>query len=73
MKNRFLVLTIILFLFTTIMGNFDLNSCTIIAVGKKASKDGSVMVSHTDCGPDSRQGPVRGNTRRSGLARNCWR
>jgi len=28
--------------------------CTIIAVGKKASADGSVIVSHTDCGPDSR-------------------
>ncbi|MBK6965708.1 MAG: C69 family dipeptidase [Bacteroidales bacterium] len=28
--------------------------CTIIAVGKKASKDGSVIVSHTDCGDNSR-------------------
>ena len=30
------------------------NGCTIIAVGKKASKDGSVIVSHTDCGDNSR-------------------
>jgi dipeptidase len=30
------------------------SSCTIIAVGKKASKDGSVIVSHTDCGDNSR-------------------
>ena len=28
--------------------------CTIIAVGKNASEDGSVILSHTDCGPDSR-------------------
>ncbi len=29
-------------------------SCTIIAVGRKASKDGSVIVSQTDCGDNSR-------------------
>ena len=29
-------------------------ACTVIAVGKKASKDGSVIISHTDTGPDSR-------------------
>ena len=29
-------------------------SCTVIAVGKKASADGSVIISHTDTGPDSR-------------------
>ena len=29
-------------------------SCTIIAVGKKASSDGSVIISHTDAGEDSR-------------------
>ncbi len=29
-------------------------ACTIIAVGKKASVDGSVIVSHTDAGPDCR-------------------
>lgn len=29
-------------------------SCTIIAVGKKASSDGSVIVSQTDCGDNSR-------------------
>lgn len=32
----------------------DTFGCTIIAVGKKASADGSVILSHTDCGPDSR-------------------
>ncbi len=29
-------------------------SCTIIAAGKKATADGSVIISHTDTGPDSR-------------------
>ncbi|MFC2154959.1 dipeptidase [Acidobacteriota bacterium] len=29
-------------------------SCTIIAVGKKASSDGSVITSHTGCGPECR-------------------
>lgn len=28
--------------------------CTVIAVGRKASADGSVILSHTDAGPDSR-------------------
>jgi dipeptidase len=28
--------------------------CTVIAVGKKASADGSLILSHTDAGPDSR-------------------
>ncbi|MEA3446598.1 MAG: C69 family dipeptidase, partial [Bacteroidota bacterium] len=35
-------------------------SCTIIAVGKKASADGSVIVSHTDAGPDCRLHVVPG-------------
>ena len=30
------------------------NACTIIVVGKKASSDGSNIISHTDTGPDSR-------------------
>ena len=33
---------------------FNANACTIIAVGKKASADGSNIISHTDTGPDSR-------------------
>jgi len=32
----------------------DDEGCTVIAVGKKASADGSVILSHTDAGPDSR-------------------
>lgn len=37
-------------------------SCTDIVVGKKASKDGSVIVAHTECGPDSRIRVVPGST-----------
>ena len=37
------------------IGYFQIaNACTIIAVGKKASADGSNIISHTDTGPDSR-------------------
>ena len=32
----------------------DDEGCTVIAVGKKATADGSVILSHTDAGPDSR-------------------
>ena len=40
----------------------DIDACTIIAVGKKASADGSVILSHTDTGPDSRIRVVPGRT-----------
>ncbi len=53
LKKKWIVLSL-----TTIMlislGFDHLDSCTLIAVGKKATSDGSVIVSHTDCGPDSR-------------------
>jgi len=41
-------------------------ACTIIAVGKKASADGSVIISHTDNGPDSRIFVVPGKTYKAG-------
>ncbi len=43
------------FLIILILGH-QLNSmaCTVIAVGKEASADGSNIISHTDTGPDSR-------------------
>ncbi|NOU18165.1 MAG: peptidase [Bacteroidales bacterium] len=41
-------------------------SCTIIAVGKKATADGSVIISHTDTGPDSRIFYVPGKTYKAG-------
>ncbi|WP_439183536.1 dipeptidase [Carboxylicivirga taeanensis] len=37
-----------------ITGYTNLHACTVIAIGKKASADGSVIVSHTDAGPDCR-------------------
>jgi len=39
-----------------LLTGMKLNSeaCTVIAVGKKASADGSNIISHTDTGPDSR-------------------
>ncbi len=40
--------------------------CTLIAVGKKATADGSVMVSHTDCGADSRIYVVPGQKYKTG-------
>jgi dipeptidase len=45
------LLLVLLFLFSWAHHDYG---CTIIAVGKKATADGSVIVSHTDCGPDSR-------------------
>lgn len=46
-----------------ISGFFQIgNACTIIAVGKKASADGSVIVSHTDAGPDCRLHYVPGQS-----------
>jgi len=38
------------------------HACTIVGVGRLASADGSVIVSHTDCGPDSRIRVVHGRT-----------
>jgi dipeptidase len=47
-------------------GTTELYPCTIIAVGKKASADGSVIISHTDCGPDNRIRVVHGRSFRKG-------
>lgn len=47
-KNTILILGLIL------LANPSSYSCTVIAVGKNASADGSVIISHTDTGPDSR-------------------
>ncbi len=41
-------------LFTWLVASLTLQPCTVIAAGKKATVDGSVILSHTDCGPDSR-------------------
>ncbi|MCP4661059.1 MAG: peptidase [bacterium] len=41
-------------------------ACTVIAVGRDATIDGSVIVSHTDAGPNSRIHVVHGQTHASG-------
>jgi len=41
-------------------------ACTIVAVGKKASADGSNIISHTDTGPDSRIFVVPGRSFKAG-------
>lgn len=47
MKKTLILLAFLLFVYQAF-------SCTVIAVGKKASADGSVIISHTDAGPDCR-------------------
>ncbi len=49
LRKIFPILFILIYVFQT-----NLSACTIIAVGKKASADGSVIISHTDTGQDSR-------------------
>lgn len=55
------------FLIILILGyQLNLMACTVIAVGKKASADGSNIISHTDTGPDSRIFVVPAQTFKSG-------
>jgi len=49
MKNLKVFIVLLFILFLNLFFIKTLSSCTIIAVGKKASIDGSVLVSHTDC------------------------
>ncbi|MCU4175253.1 dipeptidase [Carboxylicivirga sp. N1Y90] len=58
--------TILVSLFTLLIFNWNSNACTVIAVGKKASTDGSVIVSHTDAGPDCRINFVPGQSFKKG-------
>jgi len=65
-----LKITLIALLFSSAMNAF---SCTIIAVGKKVSADGSVIISHTDCGADCRIRVVHGQSFEKGaLAPVHW-
>jgi len=48
-------------------------ACTVVGGGRQASADGSVIVSHTDCGPDSRIRVVPGGKHAPGdLAPVYW-
>jgi len=54
------------------LATVNLFACTIIAVGKKASADGSVIISHTDCGADNRIRVVHGQTFPTGAMANVY-
>ncbi len=64
--KQFLILTLLL-LFSVY--SF---SCTVIAVGKKASADGSVIISHTDAGPDCRIHYIAPKTHKAGSMANVY-
>jgi dipeptidase len=55
-KPTFSILVILLaaFVVPSAAGAAEDDGCTVIAVGKKASADGSLILSHTDGGPNSR-------------------
>ena len=59
LKNLTLILAMLL-------ASTELYPCTIIAVGKKVSADGSVIISHTDCGADNRIRVVHGRSYKNG-------
>ncbi len=70
MKINKVIISIIVLISISVTNTF---SCTVIAVGKKASADGSVIISHTDTGPDSRIFFVPGKTYKKGdMASIFW-
>lgn len=64
--NRIILTTFLLF------ATYMSFSCTVIAVGKKASADGSVIISHTDAGPDCRVHYVPPKTHKAGTMANVY-
>jgi len=62
----------VLILFAAILMAKLLVPCTIVAAGKKATRDGSVIVSHTDCGADSRLRVVLGQKYPKGAMANVY-
>ena len=66
--NSFMKITKRLFLSLILLGYqfSDSMACTVIVAGKKATADGSVLISHTDTGPDSRIFRVPAKTFKAG-------
>ncbi len=67
LKNIFLSLLLSILLFPQ---NSD--ACTVIVAGKNATTDGSVIVSHTDAGPDCRIHFVPGQSFEKGAQANVY-
>jgi dipeptidase len=57
MKHLLFVLLLIL---SISLPRTELHACTVIVAGKKATADGSVLISHSDAGPDCRVHVVPG-------------
>ncbi len=67
MKRKNFALTALCFVLSWLVFQVEgLPSCTDIVVGKKASVDGSVITSHTGCGPECRVHVVHGRTFKKG-------
>lgn len=68
MRKNFIqiILTVISFFLLFSFAAVDSFGCTDIVVGKKASIDGSVITSHTGCGPECRVHVVHGRTYKKG-------
>ncbi len=58
MKKSFILLTIV----SLLISFHYSNACTVIVAGKNATADGSVIVSHTDAGPDTKLHVVQGQS-----------
>jgi dipeptidase len=71
-SSLFIMAALCLSLLTAFLAAADDEGCTVIAVGKKASADGSLILSHTDAGPDSRIYVVPAARHRPGAMANVY-
>ncbi len=71
-SSPLIIAAIGLFLLASFLAAADDEGCTIIAVGKKASADGSLILSHTDAGPDSRIYVVPAARHKPGATANVY-
>ena len=66
MTGRQVSFKILTMISVMLLASIEVHPCTIIAVGKKVSADGSVIISHTDCGADNRIRVVQGQSFKKG-------